>query len=263
MLLFFLVELAISLQNSQSNALIAGLIILAFVLLEDRRYFLATLCITATVFIKIFGLLAFALFLFYPRKRWLFFYTVFWFVLLTLLPLILISPPQLKLLYSSWLDLLTNDHAAEYGISVLGWLTSWFNWTIRKNLVVLSGLLIFVIPFLRWKRFSDYFSRLFLLASILIWIVIFNHMSESPTYIIAMAGVSIWYFSQVRSVTNIILVIVAFIFTSLSQTDIFPRSLQDHFIEPYVIKAVPCIIIWVKLIVDSLRDNGKVMLPLP
>ena len=121
-LLFLVVELVISLQNSQSNALIAGLIILAFVLLENHRYFLATLCIAATVYIKIFGLLAIVLFLFYPRKQKLFFYTFFWFVLLTLLPLILISLPQLKLLYSSWFDLLVNDHSVEYGISVLGWL---------------------------------------------------------------------------------------------------------------------------------------------
>lgn len=256
-LLFLVVELVISLQNSQSNALIAGLIILAFVLLENHRYFLATLCIAATVYIKIFGLLAIVLFLFYPRKQKLFLYIAFWFVLLTLLPLILISLPQLKLLYSSWFDLLVNDHSVEYGISVLGWLTAWFHWTINKNLVVLSGLLIFVIPFLQWKRFSDYFPRLFLLTSILIWIVIFNHMAESPTYIIAMAGVSIWYFSQARTVTNMILVIVAFIFSSLSQTDVFPRSLQDNFIDPYIIKAVPCIIIWVKLIVDSLWDSSK------
>ena len=82
-------------------------------------------------------------------------------------------------------------------------------------------------------------------------------MVESPTYIIAMAGVSIWYFSQARTVTNMILVIVAFIFSSLSQTDVFPRSLQDNFIDPYIIKAVPCIIIWVKLIVDSLWDSSK------
>lgn len=256
-LLFLIVELVISLQNSQSNALIAGLIILAFVLLENRRYFLATLCIMATVFIKIFGLVAFVLFLFYPRKWKLLLYSVFCFMLLTLFPLILISPLQLKLQYTSWFDLLVKDHSIEYGISVFGWLYTWFHWTVNKNFVVLAGVLIFAFPFLQWKRFADYFPRLSMLASLLIWIVIFNHMAESPSYIIAMAGVSIWYFSSVPTIANRILVIVAFIFTSLSQTEIIPMSIQDHFIDPYVIKAVPCIIIWFKLIVDSLWNSNN------
>ena len=67
-LILLVVELMTSMQNEQSNALIAGLLILAFVLLDKDRYLFATLCIVFSVFIKLFGVVGFALFLFYSKK---------------------------------------------------------------------------------------------------------------------------------------------------------------------------------------------------
>ena len=67
-ILFVGLELMTSLQNEQSNGLLAGLIILAFVFLEKEKIWLGTLCITLTFYIKIFGIVAFALFLVYPQK---------------------------------------------------------------------------------------------------------------------------------------------------------------------------------------------------
>ncbi|NJM14947.1 MAG: DUF2029 domain-containing protein [Bacteroidales bacterium] len=67
-LLIVLIELMTSMQNEQSNALIAGLLVLSFALLENKKYFLATFCTVFTVYIKLFGIVGFALFLFYPKK---------------------------------------------------------------------------------------------------------------------------------------------------------------------------------------------------
>src|SRR5258708_4361004 len=44
-LLFCLLELLVSIQNAQSNGLMAGLIILAFAFAERSKYFLSVLCI--------------------------------------------------------------------------------------------------------------------------------------------------------------------------------------------------------------------------
>src|SRR4030095_11803055 len=66
---FVIVELVTSLQNSQSNALIAGLLILSFCFLERRQIMWGTLMISLTVFIKIFGLVAFSLFFLYTDRR--------------------------------------------------------------------------------------------------------------------------------------------------------------------------------------------------
>ena len=61
-------ELFTSIQSSQTNALITGLLIFAFICLENKKIFWAPLFITASVFIKIFGILGFALLLFYRNN---------------------------------------------------------------------------------------------------------------------------------------------------------------------------------------------------
>ena len=65
---FVLPELVVSLQNSQSNGLIAGLIISAFNLTENRRFLLASVLIAISAFIKVFGVIAFVFFLFQKER---------------------------------------------------------------------------------------------------------------------------------------------------------------------------------------------------
>src|SRR5262249_31302560 len=57
-----------SVQGQQTNVLIAMLLLLAFSLLEKDKPLPATLLIVLTGFIKLFGLAAIVLYLFYPRK---------------------------------------------------------------------------------------------------------------------------------------------------------------------------------------------------
>jgi hypothetical protein len=82
--------------------------------------------------------------------------------------------------------------------------------------------------------------------------VIFNHKAESPTFVIAIAGVTLWFVHSKKSTLNIMLFACAFIFASLSPTDIFPRFIREEFVKPYCLKAVPCIFIWGKIIYDLL-----------
>ena len=257
-LLFVLIEMTTSLQNAQSNAMMTGLLVMAFVRLEKGDYFLAALFITLTAFIKIFGVFALILYVFYPGKVRLAAYTAICFVLMTILPLAVVSIDQLKFLYVSWLHMLIDDHSASYGLSVMGWLTTWFHLGIDKNIVVGAGLLIIGLPFLRLKKYNDYYFRLLMLSAVLLWIVIFNHKAESPTFIIAMAGAGIWYFHKKRNTIDLVLIILAFIFTSLSPTDLFPQWIQDNFFDPYAIKVVPCILIWCKLMFEVLTEKFEV-----
>lgn len=256
-LLFVLIELITSLQIAQSNALMAGLIILAFAMLEKNRYFLAALFLTLTVFIKIFGLFGFALFLAYPNKVRFILASAVCSLALAFLPLLVVSFDQLIFLYTSWYSMLVDDHTASYGLSVMGWLTTWFQWSVNKNLVLLMGLFGLGLSFLRWKRFDEPHFRISLLGSLLIWMVIFNHKAESPTYIIAVAGVALWYYTGQRSQANFVLMILVFVFTVLAPTDIFPAFVRSNFLVPYTIKAVPCILVWVKIVFDTLAKGNE------
>jgi len=257
MLLVACIETLTAMQNSQSNGLMVGLLILAFCMLEKGNYLLATLFISLTVFIKLFGLIACVLFIFYSKKARVVLYMLGWCVLFAIIPGLFVGFDQLIFLYKSWLNMLANDHSISNGYSVIGWLKTWFNLELNKLLVLLIGLVLLLLPLIKTNKYKDYSFRLTLLASILIWIVIFNHRAESPTFVIAITGVSIWFFSQVPKKENITLLILAIVFTCLSPTDLFPKYIRQNFLEVYVIKAVPCIIIWLKISYDLLFDKLK------
>jgi hypothetical protein len=251
-LLICLLEFMTSIQNQQSNALVAGLIILTFGLAEKRSYLLATFCIVLSIYIKVFGVVGLALFLFYPEKWKLALYTVGWSILLFILPLIFISIEQLEFLYKSWGNMLNNDHTISYGFSMMGWLHAWFGIDSGKQIVLIAGVLLFLIPLIRIQEYKNFTFRILTLSSILLWVIIFNHKAESPTFIIAMSGVALWLITGKKNVLNIILFVSALILTSLSPTDLFPKFLRDEYIEPLMLKVFPCILIWLKIVYDML-----------
>jgi len=256
-LLLSIFEMLTSLQNSQSNGLMAGLLLLAFGLLERKHIFWATLLLVFSVYIKLFGLVGFALFLFYPQKIKFILYSLFWAIVLFLLPLLFVDIHQYSFLFKSWGNMLSNDHSASYGLSVMGWLNAWFGWAGNKLFIVGLGVLLFLVPLLRFKQYANPHFRLLMLVSILLWTVIFNHKAESPTFIIAFSGVAIWFFSGNKSPLNLVLFVMAFIFTTISPTDLFPKVVRNEFIEPFQMKVFPCILIWLKVLYD-LMDIGRI-----
>jgi len=257
---FVLIELITSLQNSQSNGLMAALIIGGFAQIERKNLIAGSFLLVLGSYIKIFSVVGFALCLFYPGRWKLMMYTLGWFVLIFLLPLLVIDIEHLRMLYESWFNLLANDHSASTGLSVQGWLQSWFGLHPDKTILALTGMILFLVPFFRVQRWSDSGFRLKALASVLIWVVIFNHKAESPTFIVAIAGVAIWFFSKSnpeRSRLDLILLILAFVFASLSATDLFPRSVRINLVVPFVLKAVPCILIWIKIQYEMMFEKPE------
>lgn len=254
-LLFCVIELLGNLQNSQSNGLMAGLIILTFISLENEKYFFASLFVVFSVYLKIYGGIAFVLFIFYPAKPKLFFYTLFWFIVIGLLPLISISWNQLIYLYHRWGELLKTDQELSIGISVSGILYTWFNWQVSRTMISLIGIIVFLLPLCRIQQFKYSAFRLSVLCSMLVWVVIFNHKAESPTYIIALLGVAIWYFSQPKTVVNFGLLILTLVLTTFSVSDLTPRFIRNGFVNPYGIKAVMPIVVWCKIMVELYFKN--------
>jgi hypothetical protein len=257
LLIIILFELIGNLQNQQSNALIAGLIILSFAWLEKNKAFYATLCLVFATFIKLFGLVGFSMFLLYRNKARSLLYTIMWTAVFLLAPLIFIDADQYVKLCRSYMHLLANDHSTSNGYSVMAWLNIWLSADISKILILAIGIIIFLLPFLRIKMYSDITFKYLLLSSILCWVVIFNHKAEPATFVIAMAGVALWFINSEKSWVNIILFITVLFFTSIAQTDIFPKEIRDDYLRPYRLKAVPCILVWFKIIYDLLAMKEK------
>ncbi|MGB0805724.1 MAG: glycosyltransferase family 87 protein [Salibacteraceae bacterium] len=256
--LFLVVEFITSIQSSQSNGLMAGLMILAFVFLERKNVAIATLMIVLSMFIKIFGVVAFALFLFYPDKMKAIGYAIFWGVLLFVLPLLVVSPNELLAQYENWWVLLKNDKPVEFSLSVMGWLKYWFGFIPSGGALTGVGVVLFLIPLTQIKKYSNPVFRELILASVLMWVVLFNHKAESPTFIISIAGVAIWYFSQPKSTWNTVLLISTILFTQLAPTDLYPKSIRESFFIPYVIKVFPIILVWLKLLYDALFLKNEI-----
>ena len=247
---FAVFEVTTALQNAQSNVLIAGLLLLAFSFLERRRMALASLMIVIAAFTKLFGLVAFSLFLLYPEKKKFILYSALWGIVAGVLPLAVVPFAELVRLYESWWRLLSMDYLGSAGLSVMAWLKTWFHLDPPRSTVMLVGIALFCWPLMYVRRHRDFNFRLLVLCNVLVWVVIFNHKAESSTYVIAMCGVALWLLSQRMSGLNLALGALAFIFTSLSPTDLFPRSLKATLLVPYVVKAVPCILIWLKITYD-------------
>jgi len=142
------------------------------------------------------------------------------------------------------------DQSASYGLSVMGWLHSWFGLEQGKNYVMAVGILLFFLPFLRMERYKDPAYRLNMLAMMLLWVVIFNHKAESPTYIIAVCGAAILYFNEKRTGWRTMLICMVFVFTCLTESDLYSNHTKEYILEPYVIKAVPCIVLWLVVLAE-------------
>ena len=256
-LLFSLLELFGSLQNFQSNGLLAALLIAAVNAFEKKKLAWAALAIAGATFIKVYGAIGFAFLLFYPGKARFISWSALWMLLFAALPLVATSPDGLLAQYASWGRMLRADTATSYGLSVMGWLHTWFGIGKGAELpVLIFGVLCFCAPLLRMPLWKDPHFRLRFLAQTLLWMVVFNPKAESPTYNIAVTGAALWYAAGPRSAWRTALLLCVFVFTCLSPTDIFPGVAKEFF-GSYAVKAVPCIAVWAACVWDLLRMKSS------
>ena len=115
----------------------------------------------------------------------------------------------------------------------------------------MAGGAVILITAALWSR-----QRTLVLASVLVFVTIFNYAAESPSYVIAVAGVALWYFSQPRTPVNSVLLAATFL-AMLSSTDLVPRTIRHDFVEPYVVKAIPCIAVWIKIQWDLASNRSN------
>ena len=241
-------------ERAQSNALVAALIILAYTALEERRPLRAALAIVTGAFIKIFpaGALAFAIF---HRSRWR---TVLAAaaaaVVGLMLPLLVTSPHILAQQFASWRNLesidatsiATGGGAGLYG-GVMYQLRAWFGVTWPNWAVQLAGTVMLLAPLARVRCWSDPRFRLRFLCSLLVFVVIFNHQSESPSFVIAVAGVAIWFATSERTTLDVALLALTLIVVSVSSTELVPHWVQRDVFVRYRLKTVPCALVWLVL----------------
>ena len=240
---------------SQFNIAIAAIIVATFYCIEKEKDIWAAGFIMLGTFVKLYGIVGLAFFFFSKHKVKFLLALLGWALVMFVAPMAISSPDYIISQYVGWWDSLSAKNAENIfsggqNISLLGMVRKISGCASYSDLwLILGGLIIFGLPYLRIAQYKYKAFRYALLASVLLFVVLFSTGSESSTYIIAFVGVGIWYWSVPwkRSKWDIALMVFAFILTSFSPSDLFPAYLRKEFVQPYALKALPCAIIWFKL----------------
>ncbi len=252
-LALLLLELLRSLQNGQSNPLVAALIIVAFSSLERASAWRAAGAVALGACVKIFPLaaLSFAL----PHR--LMWRTGAWAVAigatLVVLPLAVTSPQTLLAQYASWHSVEATD-ALQRWFSVMELVYRWTGTSIPNWPVQLAGTLLLLAPLaLRRERWGDPAFRRRYLCSVLVYVVLFNHQAERASYIIAFTGMAIWFASEARAAWRTALFALAFVTIPLMSTLVPGAFLRTPSATLYRL-ALPALLAWLAIQWDLLSS---------
>lgn len=155
-------ELLTCLQGTQTNVMIAALLMLTFLSFEKRRYWLAAFAIAVGFYIKTFPIVAASLFLLYPGRLESFLKIAAAFVIVGLLPLLFIKPSELWWQYQNWINELVTDQKDNVGkISLTGLGQIYFHISDGAKLgIQLAGVASFCLMYVRRRLFTAYYYRL-------------------------------------------------------------------------------------------------------
>ena len=256
-------ELLTALQMQQFNIAIAAIIIGSFAAIEKGREVTAAFLIVLGTFVKLYGVVGLAFFFFVKRKPRFILALIGWSVVCFVAPMLISSPEYVVGQYVEWYERLAakngeNTFSLMQNISLLGMIRKISGSASYSDLlVILPGLALFGLPYLRFGQYRHLAFRYAILSSVLLFVVLFSTGSESSTYIIPFAGIALWYATSPwkRSGWDVALLVFAFVLSSLSPSDLFPRSLREAYVLPYALKALPPTLIWLRLSYELLTRD--------
>lgn len=238
-----------STQGFQSNIHMVSLLFLFWVAMEDKKPFLASTNILASFFIKLFGIIGSTLILFrdYSLGSPKFFGKLLVIGLSSLavsilLPLPFIGWDSLMFQYGEWLRLLKMDAAESYGFSLMGIVHGLTGEKFDKLPYQMLGGISLLLSFLYFNKGNQQ-ARMVGLIAICYFMILFNHKSESPTFIIAMMAFGLHQSLIAHKKLRWGLIIFTLGCVSLLYSDLFRNFKQSHF-DPIAIKAWPFVLLY-------------------
>jgi hypothetical protein len=250
--LLCLVEFGNNQQHFQTNAIIAGFIILSLVAFCRRREAVAAMSITVGVFTKLYGIIALPFALFAERKARVVAWLVLFFAVAFVAPMLFSSSEFVVQSYEEWPEAISQKHQDNIGAvnfqdkSVSGLVRRVTGRSDIPDLpFLLLGGVLFMLPYLvHLNRYNQRF-HLLALSSALMFVVLFSTSAENPTFIILQCGAAIWCVggSGMSPRTRAIAMACIILFSSLSPTDAYPEVIRE-FYGRYSLRVVPCILLW-------------------
>lgn len=251
-----LLEMCGSIQSQQFNPMLCSWIILAFVHVMKGRIGIAAFFISGGLLVKLYGIVGLLFTPFSGRYRSMIAWMIITLVILACIPMLYGGASFVLHAYVDWYhrllgknqeNIMTNFTDGMQDISAMGMVRRITGISSLSNMLFLfpAGVLT-LLPLLKRKYFDYNRFKLFYLAQVLIGLVIFSTSAESPTYVIAVTGFAIWYaaFGEDRPPWMKWMLVLLFLLTILSSTDVFPSYIRNTLIKPYALKALPCVLAW-------------------
>ena len=247
----------------QFNIALTGLLMLSAIYVYERKETKSASAILIGTFVKVYGIVGLSAFFFIKNKLRFIISLIVIAVLFFLLPMIISSPKFGLQSYFDWYTSLSEKNLSNQVLgnrqdySLMGVVRRFLQDASISNLVFLiPGFIIFMTPYLRISQYKNLSFQLMILASTLLFLVLFSSGSESPTYIIAVAGVMIWFLMQKTiSKVNVGILIFVMIFTCFAFSDLFPKSIKEEIFVKYSTKAIPCIVVWFRVMYELLTKD--------
>ncbi|MDY3317293.1 glycosyltransferase family 87 protein [Riemerella anatipestifer] len=250
----------------QFNVGLTALLILSAIYVDNKKEIHASVAILTGFFVKIYGIAGLAFFPFISNKKKFIFSFLGISILFLILPMLLSDMHFGLQSYLDWYRSLSGKNLSNQVLgnrqdfSLMGIVRRVLGDPNISNLVFLvPGIILFALPYIRFSQYKATAFRLMILASTLLFIVLFSSGSESPTYIIAVAGVMIWFVIQKKQTfTTMALMLFVMVLTCFSFSDLFPRSIKEDYVIKYSLKALPCCLVWFRILYELLvKDFEK------
>ncbi len=248
--------------KQQFNIAVAALVVGAFVMIEKRREGWAALFIVIGTFVKIYGIVGLAFF-FFVRRKWRFIgYMALWSAVALLLPLLFVSPEYLWAQYQAWYVDIAQKNAenmfcAYTNISLVGAVRKISGSTAYSDLlIIVPAMLMFLVSYLRIGQYKYLGYRLTILASLLLFVVLFSSGSEVSGYVIASLGAGIWWvtLSPPRRGWLEWLLLALVLFASFSY-NLLPTKFYRGVFMAYALRALPFAAVWLHCIWRLWRED--------
>ncbi len=261
---FCLHEVLTPLFVEQYDLAMAASYLLMFACVEKKMPVWAAFFIVLNIFIKLYGVMGLAFFFFVDDKKRFVAALFGWAALFFVLPMLLSSPEFVVQQYFGWYDSLVlknsdNMFDSSTNTSLLGMVRKISRCSTYSDLwLIVPGILLFLSVYRRRDQFRHVAFRYAMLASATMFVTLFSTGTESYGYIAPMTGFVVWYATAPwkRSRADLVLLVYAFIFTSLCTSDVlFPRWIWVEIIKPYALKALPTTIVWLYLIWEMNTKN--------
>ena len=239
----------------QFNIAIAAIILSSFFLIEKEHEGWAAFFIVLGTLVKLYGIVGLAFFLFSRHKLRLTLWLAVWSVILFLAPMAISSPDYIIGQYHEWFTCLVeknthNLNSFAQNISLLGFVRRTTGHADYSDLwLIIPGMALFALPYLRFSQYKNLPFRETILASVLLFVILFSTGSEASGYVIALLGVCIWYTAAPwkRGKWAIALMVFVFILSGMGNCDLIPKTIRHDYIQTYALRALPISIVWLWL----------------